>query len=90
MPVTYASTDTQRSYPTPEGILPDTISDVQSPISPRSPDAAPKSFLGFTPPRDEGVHLHRSHLHRSHLARMRKSKHRNVAVRGIGADGGGG
>ncbi|KAG0699854.1 Mechanosensitive ion channel-domain-containing protein [Suillus ampliporus] len=51
-------------------------------ISHNSQRSAPKSFLGFTPPRDQSVRLAR------HLTRMRRSKNRKAAVRGVGADSG--
>jgi hypothetical protein len=87
MPITYANPHTQGYDPAQETVLPDTTSDIRSPISPRSPDAAPKSVLGFTPPQDPSQG---SHLHRSHLTRARKNKSRKAAVRGLGADGGNG
>jgi len=81
MPITYANADKQRYDPGQETVLPDTVSDIQSPVSPRSPDAAPKSFLGFTPPQKVNS------LNR-HATRVRKNKSRKAAVRGLGADGG--
>jgi len=85
MPIAYANPDTQRFHPTTESGLPDAVTDLHSPISPRSMDAGARSFLGFTPPQVQDQH---SHLHRSHLIRMRKGKSRKAAVRGLGADGG--
>ncbi|KAG1753685.1 Mechanosensitive ion channel-domain-containing protein [Suillus paluster] len=79
MPIAYADAGMQR-YDIPQEAV---VSDVRSPDSPHSPDAATKSFLGFTPPRDQSVRLAR------HLTRMRRSKSRKAAVRGVGADGGG-
>jgi len=81
MPVTYANPDTQQYDPGQEAVLPDTASEIRSPVSARSPGAAPKSFLGFTPP-DQASRLNR------HLTRVRKSKSSKAAVRGVGADGG--
>lgn len=83
MPITYAKLDNQRYDPGQETVLPDTVSDIQSPVSPRSLDATSKSFLGFTPPQDANS------LNR-HATRARKNKGRKTAVRGVGADGGGG
>ncbi|KIK99690.1 hypothetical protein PAXRUDRAFT_465190 [Paxillus rubicundulus Ve08.2h10] len=71
MPIVHADSDTQRYTPPPafdaDGEVPD------PPM-----DAAPKHFLGFTPPDQPG----------SHSLRARKSKSRKAALRSIGADGG--
>ncbi|OJA15633.1 hypothetical protein AZE42_04844 [Rhizopogon vesiculosus] len=72
MPVTYANPDTQQYDPAQEAVLPDTASEIRSPVSPRSPGAAPKGFLGFTPP-DQASRLNR------HLTRVRKSKSSKAA-----------
>jgi hypothetical protein len=81
MPIAYADANTQQYNVGQDAPPPD--SDIQSPGSQRSPDAYRKSFLGFTPPRDQGTHLTRSHT------RVRKGRSRKAAVRGVGADGGG-
>lgn len=81
MPISYADANTQQYNVGQEAVLPD--SDIQSPGSQRFPDVYRKSFLGFTPPRDQGTHLTRAHT------RVRKGRSRKAAVRGVGADGGG-
>ncbi|KAG2345149.1 hypothetical protein BDR05DRAFT_909272 [Suillus weaverae] len=83
MPITYADANMQQYNVSQEAVLPDIFSDIQSPGSHRSPHASRKSFLGFTPPWDQGTRLTRAHT------RVRKGKSRKAAVRGVGADGGG-
>lgn len=83
MPITYADANTQRYDVPQEAVVPEIFSDIQSPVSQRSPDTAQKSFLGFTPPQHQGTRLTRAHT------RVRKPKSRKAAVRGVGADGGG-
>lgn len=83
MPITYADANAKHYNVPKEAVLSDISSDIQSPGSQHSPDASQKSFLGFTPVRDQGAHLTRAHT------RVRKGKSRKAAVRGVGADGGG-
>ncbi|KAG1857229.1 Mechanosensitive ion channel-domain-containing protein [Suillus tomentosus] len=83
MPITYADANTRQYNVPQEAVLPNTFSDVQSPDHQHSPGRSRKSFLGFTPPRDQGTHLTRAHT------RVRKGKSRKAAVWGVGADGGG-
>lgn len=83
MPIAYADANTQQHDVPQEAVLSDIFSDIQSPGSQLSPDASRMSFLGFTPPRDQGTRLTRAHT------RVRKGRSRKAAVRGVGADGGG-
>ncbi|KAF9224318.1 hypothetical protein BS17DRAFT_752270 [Gyrodon lividus] len=77
MPIVYADSDTQRDtlprYFDADGEIPSPPMDCS-----REAEGAPKHFLGFTPPDQQG----------SHSLRARKSKSRKAALRGTGADGG--
>ncbi|KAG2119101.1 Mechanosensitive ion channel-domain-containing protein [Suillus discolor] len=83
MPIAYADANARQYNVPQEAVLPNIFSGVQSPDNQHSPDRSQKSFLGFTPPRDQGTRLTRAHT------RVRKGKSRKAAVRGVGADGGG-
>ena len=73
MPLVYLNSDAQ-PYPS---AMPETGSRSQGYF--HGTEGSTKSFLGFTPPDQNG----------SQLLRARKSKSRKAALRGVGADGGG-